>query len=402
MELCVRDLPGPGTAAGEVELVERKGRGHPDTLCDAIAEAFSRALCRYYLERCGRVLHHNVDKVLLAAGVSRPAFGGGEVLAPFEIFLAGRASAECEGARVPLEELALEATRAVLRERLHALDVDRHVRIRCLVRPGSRELVALYAEARANDTSFGVGYAPLSLLERVVLRVERELSAPETTRQHPVLGEDVKVMGVRRGERIHLDVACALVGRHCADLGEYLAGKRLVAERAAESARRETAQPIATEVNAGDEPERGNLYLTVTGTSAEAGDDGEAGRGNRVNGLIAPYRPTTLESVAGKNPVTHVGKLYNLAAGLVAAALVEEIPGVAEAECRLVSRIGRPVADPQLADVRLRCLGGAPAAASASAVAEILRRHLAEIDAYAGELVAGSLALDRWPLRRAD
>jgi S-adenosylmethionine synthetase len=50
------------------------------------------------------------------------------------------------------------------------------------------------------------------------------------------------------------------------------------------------------------------VYLTVTGTSAEAGDDGEVGRGNRVNDLITPYRPISLEAAAGKNPVTHVGQ----------------------------------------------------------------------------------------------
>ena len=244
-----------------------------------------------------------------------------------------------------------------------------------------------------------MGYAPLSDLERVVQRVERDLNAAEAKRVHPEIGEDVKVMGVRRGDRIALTVACALVGRHCADLEEYLAQKRKVAELASQSARRETAKAVSVEVNSGDLPERGHIYLTVTGTSAEAGDDGEAGRGNRVNGLITPCRPMTLESVAGKNPVTHVGKLYNLAAGLLAASLVEELPGVSEVECRLVSRIGRPVRDPQLVDVRLRCAGGVRAAALAPAVREVVGAHLDRIDGYAAELIAGSLALDRWPLR---
>ena len=115
MELCLSELEGPGAGACEVEIVERKGLGHPDTLCDALAEEFSRALCRFYLERFGRLLHHNVDKVLLSGGVARPAFGGGEVVAPFEVFLAGRATSECEGVRVPLEDLAVLASRAYLR-----------------------------------------------------------------------------------------------------------------------------------------------------------------------------------------------------------------------------------------------------------------------------------------------
>jgi S-adenosylmethionine synthetase len=399
MDLCLSDLEGAGAGAGGVEVVERKGLGHPDTLCDALAEEFSRSLCRFQLDRFGAILHHNVDKVLLWGGAARPAFGGGAVLAPFEVFLSGRASDECEGVRVPVEELAVEGSRAVLGQRLHALDVEKHVQIHCLVRPGASELVHVHRRALANDTSCGVGYAPLSDLERVVLGVERELSSAWARRARPEVGEDVKVMGVRRGERIHLTIACAFVGRHCADLADYLARKHEVAELAREAARRETALAVEVELNTGDDPERGSVYLTVTGTSAESGDDGEAGRGNRVNGLITPYRPMTMESAAGKNPVTHVGKLYNLAAGLVAASLVDELPGVVEAECRLVSQIGRPVRDPQIADVRLRCAKGVRAAAFERNVAEIVRRHLDAIDAYARELVEGSLGLDRWPLR---
>jgi S-adenosylmethionine synthetase len=392
----VSALEGPGAAEGPVEIVERKGLGHPDTLCDALAEELSRSLSRFSLERFGMVLHHNVDKVLLWGGAARPAFGGGEVLAPFEVFLSGRATGEWQGVRIPVEELALEGSRRLLGGRLHALDAEKHVRVHCLARPGAAELVHVHRRARANDTSCGVGYAPLSTLERLVLRVERELSALGRTR--PEVGEDVKVMGVRRGDRIRLTVACAFVGRHCADLADYLARKQCVADLVRDLARRETDLEAEVEVNTGDDPEQHSVYLTVTGTSAEAGDDGQAGRGNRVNGLITPYRPMTLESVAGKNPVTHVGKLYNFAAGLVCASLVDELPDVREAECRIVSQIGRRVDDPQLVDVRLRCGPALPAALEAR-TGEIVREHLAAIDGYARELIQGSLVPDGWPLR---
>ena len=382
MQLRLSEIQGPSVAEGDVEMVERKGLGHPDTLCDALAEELSRSLCRFYLERFGQILHHNVDKVLLWGGAARPAFAGGEVLAPAELFLAGRATTEHQGVRVPLTELAVEGSRAYLRRTLHAFDAEQHLRVHCLVRPGASELVDVHRRALANDTSCGAGYAPLSELDRVVLRVEQRLNAPDVRGAHPALGEDVKVMGVRVARSIRLTVACAIVGRHCADLAAYLASKRLVEALAREAAQHETELPLAIEVNAGDAPERGSLYLTVTGTSAEAGDDGQAGRGNRANGLITPYRPMTMESVAGKNPISHVGKLYNLAAGRVAAALVEELPGVGEAECRLVSRIGAPVGEP-LVDLRLRCDGATRAASLERAAGEIVRRHLGAIEARA-------------------
>ncbi len=53
-------------------------------------------------------------------------------------------------------------------------------------------------------------------------------------------------------------------------------------------------------------------------TSVEMGDDGATGRGNRGNCLITPMRPMSIEAIAGKNPVNHVGKIYNVIAQQVA------------------------------------------------------------------------------------
>src|ERR1019366_7748227 len=87
MDLVLQALSSGGHE-GEVEVVEHKGIGHPDTMCDALAEAFGVALARFYLERFGSLLHFNVDKALLAGGASKPAFRAGEVLAPIQVFLA--------------------------------------------------------------------------------------------------------------------------------------------------------------------------------------------------------------------------------------------------------------------------------------------------------------------------
>ena len=200
----------------------------------------------------------------------------------------------------------MEACRACLRQRLHAFEPDRHARIHCLVRPGSRDLTELFArhaESRplANDTSCGAGFAPASLLERVVLAVEQDLTAPASVAARPQIGEDVKVLGVRRGDRIELTLACATVDRHLADLPAYLETRAWVRERAGRVAHEIADREVEVVVNAADDPAAGSVYLTVTGTSAEAGDDGQTGRGNRVGGLITPYRPMTLEAAAG-NP----------------------------------------------------------------------------------------------------
>ena len=405
MELNIAPLAFALPDEGATEVVERKGLGHPDTICDALAEASSLALSRLYLERFDMILHHNVDKVLLIGGRSAPAFGGGEVLEPIELILAGRATREVRGAAVPVEEAVTAAATSWLRERLPALDVERHVRIAVRVRAGSADLVELYERQRrtgirlANDTSCGAGFAPLSETEQLTLAVEQELTSAAVRAQHPAIGADVKVMAVRTARGTALTVSCALVGAHLRDVAAYLEARAQVARIAQAAARRCTARPVDVIVNAADDPASGSLFLTVTGTSAEAGDDGEAGRGNRANGLITPFRPMTMESLAGKNPVTHVGKLYNLAAALIAADVASSVPGVRAAECYLVSRIGHPVDDPRLVDVRLREDGTQTPADVRRAVEEIVRAHLAGIAGYADALLDGSLGFDRWPLR---
>jgi S-adenosylmethionine synthetase len=383
-------LEAPSPASQPLEIVERKGLGHPDTICDALAENLSRALSRFYLERCGAILHHNVDKALLCGGAARPAFGGGEVTEPIDIYLAGRATAEFEGVTIPVDEIAVEESRRWLRENLRHLDPERHVRIHPRIRPASPDLAALFLRRResdaplANDTSLGVGFAPLDALERAVLAVERALNAPAVKAAQPEIGEDIKVMGVRSGADLSLTVACALVGRHVASLEDYRAKKARVREIAALA-----AGGASIEVNTADGDTAGSVYLTVTGLSAEAGDDGQVGRGNRVNGLITPYRPMSLEAAAGKNPVTHVGKLYNLLADRIARALVNEVPGVREAYCYLVSRIGRPITEPQLMDLKLRLADAAALAALRSRIQDVARGQLAGVTALWRELLEG-------------
>lgn len=393
MQLNISLLEGAGAANAPVEVVERKGIGHPDTLCDALAEEFSRSLSRFYLERFGHILHHNVDKGLLFGGASQPGFGGGTVLAPIEIYLTGRATLEHRGVKVPAEELAVEAGRHWLKSHLHALDPERHVRIHCLIRPSSSELVELFLRGQtsgrplANDTSCGVGFAPVDELETVVLAVEHGLNAQQLKRESPEIGEDIKVMGVRAGARISLTVACALIDRHVASLREYGEKRAHIAQIAADLARGSIGRECDVMINGadGDTPE--SIYLTVTGTSAESGDDGEVGRGNRATGLITPYRPMSIEAVAGKNPVTHVGKIYNLLAADIAAEAVARAPGVEEACCVLVSRIGRPIREPGIGDLRVRLAPGARL--PHSILQDITHAQLARADGLWRDLLAG-------------
>jgi S-adenosylmethionine synthetase len=307
--------------------------------------------------------------------------------------LAGRATSEVRGVKVPVEELARESCRLWLRKNVRNLDVDRHVRLHCRVRPGSAELVELFlrqqrpdaGEWLANDTSCGAGFAPLTHLEQLVLDTESALRSEAGLTKHPERGEDIKLMGVRHGARTRLTVSDAFVDKYVRSLEDYCDKRAaLIADV------KRLAELDDVEVNAADDVHTGSVFLTVTGTSAEAGDDGEAGRGNRVCGLITPYRPMTMESAAGKNPVTHVGKIYNLLARQIAGAVVRADLGVRSAECYLVSRIGRPVRDPELAHVRVWLAPGRAPSEVSPGVSQIVREQLEHVGAIRQAVLARS------------
>lgn len=382
-----------------VEIVERKGIGHPDTICDAIAEELSRALSQFYLEHFGLVMHHNVDKALLWGGSSSPAYGGGNIIAPMEIFLAGRATCEFRGVKVPLNRLVNESCSNWLRSHFHVLDPDKHVKIHSLIRPGSTELIDLYLRqektgiALANDTSCGVGYAPLSELEQIVLQTEKHLNDSDVKSVHPEIGEDIKIMGVRHENHIELTVACAFIDRYISNVGDYVEKKELIAKLVTQEAKKISNSPINVSVNGADDIDKESIYLTVTGTSAESGDDGEVGRGNRVNGLIAPYRPMNMEAAAGKNPVTHVGKLYNINAQQIAVSLVEEIEVIQEAYCYIVSQIGSPVNKPQIIDLQLSLADKTPINSIKTHIEDIIDDKLSNNLKIQQDLISGLLRI---------
>jgi S-adenosylmethionine synthetase len=346
-----------------VEIVERKGLGHPDYIADGVAEAVSRGLCSYYLSHYNTILHHNVDKVLVVGGQADPRFGGGEVLHPIRIIVSGRATSyvktEAGLEFIPIGTIVLKSVNEWIKSNFRYLDPQEHLIVDYKIGQGSVDLVKIFELGLkkiplANDTSFGISYAPLSTLENVVLSTEHLLNSPEIKKRIPALGEDVKVMGLRIGKKIILTVAVAMVSRWVRDRDEYLnikeETKNLILDHVLKLA---PDYDIEIHINVGDKPDQGVFYLTVTGTSAEHGDDGATGRGNRVNGLITPMRPMSLEATAGKNPVSHVGKLFNVAANIIADRIYKEVQGIKEVYVGLLSQIGKPINEPLVVDIKI-------------------------------------------------
>ncbi len=334
-----------------VEFVERKGTGHPDTICDYLAEELARELATEYLTHTGAVQHFNVDKAILAAGSVDVGFGGGTHTRRSRLVLVGKADSLQEWAPDP-EELA-EKYKSKLLALLpdatpEAFDVE------IWLNQSSADLASVVTTREddvplANDTSFAAVSLPRSPLENTVYQIERTLNSADFRANLPI-GRDIKVMGARIDGSTHVTVACPVLARRVANRSEYDQVLNQVELAAGRIAAEELEHGVTIKVNQADQDD--SAYLTLTGTSAEAGDDGQVGRGNRFGGLITPYRPMSLEAAAGKNPAAHVGKTYHAAAADIAARLQTET-ALSESTIRMLSSIGRPVSNPEAVHIEV-------------------------------------------------
>ncbi len=379
-----------------VEIVERKGLGHPDSICDAIMDNVSVKLCREYLEKVGSILHHNADKSLLVAGDVEPNYGGGRVKEPMLLVLGDRATSEADNISIPVKELALQAAKQWIKSNLRFVDPEKHVRYQVELKPGSPNLVDIFKRKGkflgANDTSAAVGYAPMTRLETIVLKAEQYANSSAFKKKFPESGEDVKIMGLRKNNELNLTVSMAFVDRYVKDEQDYFRKKSEILEDLQAFVRTNvTFSKVGVFLNTLDVGGRGvgGVYLTVLGTSAESADSGEVGRGNRVNGLIPLNRPTCSEAAAGKNPVSHVGKIYNLLTHRIANSVYKQVPGVKEVYIWLLSQIGRPIDQPAIAAAQIILQSGNSIESIQESIKSVIDSELASIDKFTTDLAHG-------------
>ncbi len=402
--IVIEELKASEVYRQKVEVVERKGLGHPDYICDAIMEQISVNLSQKYLDTFGTVLHHNIDKGMLIAGEVEGKFGGGRIVSPMRLIFGDRATFEAQGIEIDVPELAVNTAKEWFSENLRFVDAE-NLLYQVELKRGSAELTDIFTRGGeilgANDTSAAVGYAPISPTERLVFECERYLNSRKFKKEYPESGEDIKVMGLRHKEDTHLTVAMPLVDRFVESEEDYFKKKielhdemERFAAGFAEEARAEfeacmCLKPTVS-LNTLDMPGRGmhGIYTTVTGTSAEDADCGQVGRGNRVNGIIPLNRPVSSEAAAGKNPVSHIGKIYNLLSHRIASRIYNQVPDVSEVYVWLLSEIGTPIDQPQIATAQLIMKKGSSSDVEKEA-AEVIEKELENIQAFTMELVAG-------------
>jgi len=380
-----------------LEVVERKGIGHPDTICDSLVEAISIGLNRLYLDAVGTIVHYNIDKALLVAGQCAKTFGSGAVTKPMELIVGDRATFVVDGRLLPVAEVARAAVDAWVRTHLPHVRAGEDLRTTVALAPGSEELRGIFdagtTRTASNDTCGACGYAPRTLTEDLVLATEHFLNSPAFKRDFADTGQDVKVLGERADDVLTLTVAMPFLCTAIPSEAAYFQRKAAVLE-ALTTRFHDAPCTIEWRLNGLDRPGHGTagVYLSLTGTSAEDADSGQVGRGNRVNGLIAFARPTGGEAAAGKNPVAHTGKIYSVLAFRLADLIHRACPETREVYVTLSAHIGDPVDAPR-AGVQLILAPGATVADVEPRIRDLVNRECANMPAFVRDLSTGRYAV---------
>lgn len=393
----IEELKNVPVTERKVEVVERKGLGHPDYICDSIMNQVSVELSREYMNRFGAIMHHNIDKGLLVAGEVKTKFGGGVILKPMRLIFGDRATFDVGREHVDVKDIAIKTAKQWIKDNLRFVNAD-SIEYQVELAQGSAELTDIFKREDvilgANDTSAAVGYAPMTPTETLVYEVERYLNSPEFKKRFPESGEDIKVMGMRDRDELHLTIADPLVDMFIESEENYFRKKDELLEEIRNYVSERTELKSYIFLNMLDREGRGmgGIYLTVTGTSAEDADSGQVGRGNRVNGIIPLNRPVSSEAAAGKNPVSHVGKIYNVLSYRIANEIYMNIPDIREVYVWLLSQIGEPIDQPKIAAAQVIMEKGSLDAVEKE-INEIIEWELTNIQEFCMELAYGKIPI---------
>lgn len=389
-QLFVEPSGSTPTFKKSFEIVERKGIGHPDTICDLMMEEVEIALSRLYLEVTGSVQHHNMDKALLVAGQSENKFGGGKVTKPMRLVVGDRATFDGTVSRRRIEETVTSVCNSWFENNMRYVRKN-DVEYQLEIGQASGELRSIFSGPTwmgANDTSALVGYAPMTETENSVLQTEEFLNSGKFKSEFCESGEDIKVMGFRNKDSLELTIAMAFVDSWVPSEGRYFQRKSEMVQTLEEFHRNMGRfRDVRITMNNLDRHGMGleGLYLTVLGTSADNSDSGQVGRGNRANRLISLSRPAGSEAIAGKNAVSHIGKIYNMMCFKIAAEIYREIPDLEEVFVWMYNSIGRRIDHPKAVVIQ----SSSKSPVRDPTIEEIVAENISGMDEFCKYLMSG-------------
>ncbi|MFA5750022.1 MAG: methionine adenosyltransferase [Candidatus Shapirobacteria bacterium] len=357
------------------EVVERKGLGHPDNICDSIAEEISRNYSLYCIKKYGLILRHMVDKITVLGGSSKVSFGHGEMIRPIRILLNGRFTHRFNNEQIDYKQIVRSSVFEYFKKIFPLLDTEKWLEIidntHFSQGPGvvydskgnslnerknffmvtDEKLAHLHNNnLRSNDTSTCVSYSPLSNLEQIVILIEKTLDSDEFKKEYPYVGTDIKVMGKRVKEEIELTCCIPFIAQYTPNVEFYQERiewlKKLIIKMINDIY---SQYKVKIFLNTRDDIKNQDIYLTAIGSAVESGDEGAVGRGDRANGVISFNRSMSIEAPYGKNPIYHTGKIYTIISSLISEEIYSKL-GL-ENTVYLTSQMGRLIKNPWSAAV---------------------------------------------------
>lgn len=351
-------------SAYELEIVERKGIGHPDTLADGIAEKISDDYSRYCLEKFGAVLHHNVDKVCVMGGLIKIYdWGSAKMVKPIRVLVNGRISPAFNNAKIPLEDIFEKAINLQLKKILPHLDIEKWVKIidestsysknPRWFNPVSLDDLPEHKLARANDTSTVIGYWPLTPTEELTLEMENFFYRSDRDPKYKFIGHDIKVMVTRKKKQIDVTLCVPFIVNETPNYNFYKEKVEFISESLLDIAKKHLGKHFKVKMYVNNHYrsiKKGNIkkiegyYCNVSGSALDYGEEGVVGRGNNRRGIIPSFRTYTMEAAWGKNPAYHVGKVLGLVVDTLAKNIALQYN--CQAQVIAITRIADPLFSP--------------------------------------------------------
>lgn len=323
------------------EFVERKGIGHPDTLADGVAESISLEFSNYCYDHFGAVLHQTLDKIMFIGGGGEFGFKHGRMLRPWNLVLNGRMTEDFGNHKINYKELATHSVKNYLKKVVPKLDTERWLNIIFYTSTSSKNPYWFHPRTLddvpdakkpyANDTSTAVSYWPLTTTEKLTLLMERYFYKKDNSPRFPFIGQDIKVMSVRKKKNIDITMCVPFFSAKVPNADKYFKLKNTIQNDIQNLASSfvKGKYKVKLAINTQDQmiknPSEGKgFYFVISGSALDSGEEGVVGRGNRSRGVVSNVRPYSMEGIHGKNPSYYVGKVYNYIADLLSKAVSEK------------------------------------------------------------------------------
>lgn len=359
------------------EVVETKGKGHPDNICDTLAEKISANYSNYCLENYGIILRHMIDKLSVLGGGSKVKFNGGEMISLIKILVNGRFTDRHNNQKIDYMKIVNETIKKYFHELFPMIDIEKDLliidnthhnegpgvvynyddttkneRVKFFEVVNDEDLSRHNNHNRCNDTSTTVSYYPMSKLEKTVLNIEQLLNSDNYKKLKPWVGNDIKVMGIRKEKEIEITSCVPLISKYVKDIEDYKEKLSEVKKDIENEIKKQFKNcDIMIYLNTRDDYENNDLYMTLTGSAVESGDEGAVGRGNRSRGVIPFSRNFSMEAACGKNPVYHTGKLFTAIGDIISQKIYEKYKVENTVYC--TSKMGDSISNPWNISVEL-------------------------------------------------